>query len=181
MVSKAARRYANALLVTAIEQDILEKVKEDTDLIRGTIKASSELRLFLRSPIVKPEMKRAALDEIFEGKIQQLTNNLIGILSEKGREDLLAGICDGFIDLYNKHHNILEVDVATAFELADDQQSSLLKELQAVTGKTVHLTVVKNEDLIGGLTVRIADTVIDGSARYKLNQLKEKFTTTAVV
>jgi F-type H+-transporting ATPase subunit delta len=180
MVSKAARRYANALLVTAIEQKNLEKVKEDVELIRDTVKASTDLKLFLRSPIVKHEVKRAALDEIFGGKIQQLTSNLIGILSEKGRENLLAGICQGFIDLYNIHHNILEIDVATAFELADDQQSSLHKKLESVTGKNVLMSITRNENLIGGLTVRIADTVIDGSARYQLNQLKEKFTTAVV-
>lgn len=180
MVSKAARRYANALLITAIEQKSLEKVKEDVELIRNTINGSSDLKLFLRSPIVKHEVKRAALDEIFGGKIQKLTSNLIGILSDKGREGLLSGICQGFIDLYNMHHNILEIDVATAFELADDQQSSLHKELESVTGKHVLMSITRNENLIGGLTVQIADTVIDGSARYQLNQLKEKFTTAVV-
>ncbi len=180
MVSKAARRYANALFISAVEQKAIEQIKKDIDLIRNTILSSSDLRLFLRSPIVKHEMKRAALDEIFGGKIQKLTGNLIGILSEKGREYLLAGICQGFIDLYNQHHNILEIDVTTAFELADDQQSSLLKELESVTGKNVSMSITQNEDLIGGLTVQIADVKIDGSARFQLNQLKNKFTTSVV-
>jgi F-type H+-transporting ATPase subunit delta len=177
MVLKAARRYASALLVTAIEQDILEEVKDDMLLIKQTVSDSSELRLFLRSPIIKKEFKKAALDEIFENKIQKLTSDLISILSQKGRENILMGITQSFGELYNGHHNIIEVDVRTAFELNKDQKSSLHKELESVTGKTVLMHIEKNEDLIGGLTVRIDDTVIDGSAKYKLNQLKEKFTT----
>lgn len=177
MVLKAARRYANALLVTAIEQEILEEIKGDMLLIKQTISDSSDLRLFLKSPIIKKEVKKAALDEIFGNKIQKLTSNLISILSVKGRENLLAGITQSFVELYNVHHNIIEVDVETAFELAQDQISRLHKELETVTGKTVLLKIQTNSDLIGGLTVRIADTVFDGSAKYKLNQLKEKFTT----
>jgi F-type H+-transporting ATPase subunit delta len=177
MVSKAARRYANALLITAIEQKILEEVKDDMQLIHKAIKESSELNLFLKSPIIKNHIKKSALDAIFNGKVQQLTMNLIEILSEKRRENLLFGISKGFVALYNLHHNIIEVDVETAFELDKDQKSSLVKELEAVTGKTIQMRIEKNKDLIGGLSVRIEDTVYDGSVKYKLNQLKRKFTT----
>lgn len=177
MVTKAARRYANALLVTAIEQNILEEVREDMQLIHQTIAGSSELSVFLKSPIIKNDVKKSALDVIFYDKVQQLTANLISILSDKSRESLLSGITEGFMELYNKHHNIIEVDVETAFELNDDQETSLKKELEAITGKTIKMRIEKNEDLIGGLSVRIEDTVYDGSAKYKLNQLKRKFTT----
>lgn len=177
MVTKAARRYANALLVTAIEQKILEEIREDMQLIHQTIAGSSELSVFLKSPIIKNDVKKSALGVIFNDKVQQLTANLISILSDKSRESLLYGITKGFMELYNQHHNIVEVDVETAFELNDAQETSLKKELEAMTGKTIKMRIEKNEDLIGGLSVRIEDTVYDGSAKYKLNQLKRKFTT----
>jgi F-type H+-transporting ATPase subunit delta len=177
MVSKAARRYANALLITAIEQDQLEEIREDMQLIHQTISDSSELSVFLKSPLIKNEVKKSALNAIFDEKIKNLTSNLISILSDKSRESLLFGISEGFMDLYNVHHNIIEVDVETAFELDEKQKKSLISELQDVTGKTIRMHIEKNEDLIGGLTVRIEDTVYDGSAKYKLNQLKQKFTT----
>lgn len=177
MVSKAARRYANALLTTAIEQNILEKIKDDMQLIHQAISDSSELKLFLKSPIIKNDVKKSAMDAIFKGKIEELTFGLISIVSQKRREDLLYGISEGFMDLYNLHHGILEVDVTTAFELDKNQQASLVKELESLTGKTIQMSIIKNEDLIGGLSVRIEDTVYDGSVKYKLNQLKRKFTT----
>ena len=177
MVIKAARRYANALLVTALEQNNLDEIKDDMLLIKQTISDSSELSLFLKSPIIKKEIKKATLEAIFEDKIQKLTSNLITILSDKGRENLLHGITLSFMELYNKHENIIEVDVKTAFELVADQEEELKKKLESVTGKTVLMKTEVNDDLIGGLTVRIADTVIDGSVLHKLNQLKIKFTT----
>jgi F-type H+-transporting ATPase subunit delta len=177
MVIKAARRYANAMLVTAVEQKILESIKDDMLLIKQTISDSSELSLFLKSPIIKKEVKLSALEAIFEGKIETLTSNLITILSNKGREYLLHGITLSFMELYYEHENIIEVNVNSAFELTEDEQASLKKKLEDATGKSVLMNIIINEDLIGGLTVRIADTVIDGSVKHKLNQLKIKFTT----
>ncbi|MEX0904318.1 MAG: ATP synthase F1 subunit delta [Balneolaceae bacterium] len=175
MVSKAARRYAHAFLETAIEQGSLEKVREDMLFIQNTIGDSSELKIFLRSPVVKKSVKKSALEAIFSGKVQQLTMDLISILSEKGREDLLYEICDGFFDQYNVHHGIIEVDVQTAFDLKSNEKDSLQKILEKNTGKKVQMDITVDESLIGGLTVRIDDTVIDGSVKYKLSQLKDKF------
>jgi len=177
MVSKAARRYANALLITAIEQELLEEIREDMQLIHETISDSAELSLFLESPIIRNDVKKSALETIFNDKLRELTSSLISILLDKGRESLLFGITVGFMKLHNRHHNIIEVDVETAFELNDAQETSLKKELESVTGKTIKMRIEKNEDLIGGLSVRIEDTVYDGSVKHKLNQLKRKFTT----
>lgn len=176
MVSKASRRYAKALLATAIEQDNMEGVYEDILFLNNTLKESSELRAFLKSPVIKPEIKKSALDEIFKKHIQDLTSSLIDVLASKGREGHLQQITEGFLALYNEYHNILEVDVKTAFEFVNGQEDDLRKELEKMTGKSVRMSVAKQENLIGGLTVRIADTVYDGSAKYKLNQLKDKFT-----
>lgn len=180
MVSKAARRYANALLETAVGDSSLEQTKEDMLMIQNTLRNSEELRVFLRSPVIKKAVKKNALEAIFKDKIQEQTFSLIEILSEKGREDLLLEISTGFMDLYNEHHGIIEVDVQTAFDLTDDQKDSLQKTLEFTTGKKVQMNVTTNEDLIGGLTVRIDDTVINGSVKYKLRQLKDKFTAATV-
>lgn len=175
MVSKAARRYANAFLETALDQNSLEKTKEDMLFILKTVGDSNELRVFLRSPVIKKSVKKDALEAIFADKVQPLTMSLIHILSEKGREDLLYQISNGFLDRYNVHHGIIEVDVQTAFELTGEQKNSLQKSLESSTGKKVQMNITIDEDLIGGLTVRIDDTVVDGSVKYKLSQLKDKF------
>lgn len=180
MASKAAKRYANAYLETAMELKVLEKAKEDMLLIQKTFKSSPDLRLFLHSPIIRKEKKRAAIEAIFGDKIEDITNNLLNILSEKDREMLIEDITRHFIDLYNIHHGNINVSVYSAYKLDKKQENALVKKLEEVSGKNVLLDATIDESLLGGLKVRIDDTVIDGSVKYKLSQLKDKFTGAAV-
>lgn len=180
MSSKAARRYAYAFLETAKENNILEAVKDDVTLISDVLKASKDLRLFLRSPLVNKDHKRAALLEIFDKKVQLLTLQLMKLLTEKSRESLLEMIIRHFNDYYNDHHGIIEIDITSAYELDEKQVGTLIKQLETKTGKKVELNRQINSELIGGMLVRIDDTVIDGSVKHKLSQLKDRLTSTAV-
>lgn len=180
MSSKAAKRYANAFLETAIEMDLLDEAKEDILLIREIFNTSPDLRLFLKSPIIKKDKKKAALDSIFGDKVQDLTLNLLAVLSNKNREILLEDITSNFIDLYNLHHGIIEISVYSATELTKSQTDEIHKKLEEFTGKKVNLSLTVDEDLLGGLKVRIEDTVIDGTVKHKLSQLKDSFKEAAV-
>ncbi len=180
MIAKAATRYANAFIKSAIEQDKLEKARTDILLIQDVLQNSSDLRLFLKSPLIKKEVKTSALLEVFKGKLDELTISLLQLVSEKGREELLFDITVSLVDLYNKHMGIIDVHITTSLALDKKQTNSLQNKLEAETGKKVNLHTSVDKKLIGGLQVRIDDTVIDGSVKYKLNQLKEKFTAGAV-
>lgn len=180
MASMAAKRYANAYLETAIELKVLEKAKEDMLLIQNTFRSSPDLRVFLHSPVIKKEKKRAAIEAIFADKIQDITTNLLNIILDKDREMLLEDITRYFIDLYNVHHGNLNVSVTSAYSLGKKQINALVKKLEEVSGKNILLDTTIDESLIGGLKVRIDDTVIDGSVKYKLSQLKDRFTGAAV-
>ncbi len=93
---------------------------------------------------------------------------------------LLEDITRYFIDLYNVHHGNLNVSVTSAYSLGKKQINALVKKLEEVSGKNILLDTTIDESLIGGLKVRIDDTVIDGSVKYKLSQLKDRFTGAAV-
>jgi len=180
MASKAAKRYANAYLETALELKVLEKAKEDMLLIQETYKSSPDLRIFLRSPVIKKDKKRAVIEAIFSDKVQDITNNLLKILSDKDREMLIEDITGFFMDLYNIHHGNIKVSVSSAYKLDKKQEKALINKLEDVSGKNVLLHTTIDESLLGGLKVRIDDTVIDGSVKYKLSQIKDKFTGAAV-
>jgi len=180
MASKAAKRYANAYLETAIELKALEKAKDDMLLIQNTFKSSPDLRVFLHSPVIKKTKKRAALEAIFSDKIQDVTNNFLNIILEKDREMLIEDISKHFIDLYNVHHGNINVSVSSAFKLDKNQINALTKKLEEISGKNILLDTTIDKSLLGGLTVRIDDTVIDGSVKYKLSQLKNRFTGAAI-
>jgi len=180
MSTKATKRYATAFLGLAIEENILEKTKEDMLLIKNTIDASSELQLFLKNPIIKKGQKKEAVQKIFKDKIQDITFELYNLLARKDRESLLEDISNKFLELYNQHQGIIKVGVTSASKLEDSQLKALQKNIEKTTGKSVEFQTEVKEDLIGGLKIRLEDTVVDGSVKFKLSQLKDRLTSTAI-
>lgn len=180
IIPKAARRYAKALLEVALDQNILDEIYNDMSLVSNTISSSKELELFLKSPIIKQNKKQNALKEIFSDKINKISNTYFEIILQKGREDLIFGISNAFIEAYKKHQGIIDVEVTSAFDMSDKEIKSLKKTLEKKTGKTVLLSCKVDSSLIGGITIKIDDTVTDGSVKHKLDNLEELFYNNAV-
>lgn len=180
MSTKAAKRYANAFLEVAIENDILEEAREDMLLIKNTIDASSDLRVFLKNPIIKKDQKKEVVQKIFKGKLQDLTFELNNLLTRKDRESLLEEISNKFIELYNQYQGIIKVGVTSARKLEEAQLKALKKKIEQTTGKKVEFSTEVEEELMGGLKIRIDDTVVDGSVKFKLSQLKDRLTSTVI-
>jgi F-type H+-transporting ATPase subunit delta len=146
--SKAAKRYAKALLTLSQEQDSLEEVLKDIKTIHDTIKGSRDLQVMLKSPIVKPSDKTIILGEIFSKRIGTLAMQFLLLVAEKERSALLPLITEAFFSLYNEAVGIIEVTLKSAYSLE----------------------VVPS--LLGGITIQMEDTVIDGSVLHKLNELE---------
>lgn len=180
-ITKAARRYATALLEVAKDIGQVDAILEDVKFIDATIEGSKELQMFLKSPIVKYDDKMQALDEIFGGRLQQdTTARFIRLLAKKERVNLLLQISKAFFEKYNQYAGIIEVDVYTAKELTDKQKSALHKALEDKTSKKVEMSVNLDASLKGGIAVRIDDTVIDGTVKHKLQELEDQFMNTAI-
>lgn len=174
MITKAARRYASALLQLGKERQEVESILSDIELIKSTLDDSRDLQVFLQSPVIKFDDKTEALEKIFGDEVGEVISKFIALLARKNRLQLLPQIVGAFIQEYNKYAGIIEIEVSSASEL-DEQQVSRLKEaLEGKTGKKVKLDVKQNKSLKGGIAVRIEDTVIDGTIKHKLEQLSEK-------
>lgn len=178
-VTKAARRYASALLELAKERDEVEDILEDMNFIKNTLDDSNELVLFLRSPIVKFDDKQAVLNKLFGDEVQESTGKFLELLARKNRVNMLHEVSEAFLKLYNKHAGIIEVEVSVASELDDSQRKALHEQLEMRTSKKVDLTIHIDESLKGGMAVRIDDTVIDGTIKHKLQELEEQLLATA--
>ncbi len=178
--TKAARRYSAALLGYALETDSLESVLKDVQHVDETIRQSRELLLFLRNPIVKPAKKSDVLKELFGKNVSEQMNSMFGLIAEKSRFDLLPGITHAFIEAYRKHKGIIVAEVFYA-DMPDEKQfEAIRKAIAARTGKTVELVSKHKPDLVGGLVVKIDDTVIDGSVKHSLEQLEHLFLKAAI-
>lgn len=179
LVSKAARRYATALLELAKEQDAVEQTLEDVLFIKNTMKDSRDLVVFLKSPIIKPDKKVAALKAIFEGKVSEMTYKYISLIARKNRQNMLDQIVSAFVDKYNEYAGIIAAEVFTAKKLDEKQLAKVQQELEKFTNKKVNITTTVQENLKGGMAVKIADTVIDGTVKHKLEQLEDEFLSSA--
>lgn len=176
----AARRYANGLLQVGLETGQLQALRSDMQYIRDAVESEPMLQKILKSPIVSEDKKRSIVQEVLQGKVTDTTFKLIDILAKKNRFGLLYMVATSFRDCYNQHAGILEITISTAYELEKKQVEDMVKVMERTTGKTIHYTIKTDSSLIGGVTIKYGDTVIDGSVRNKLERLTELLQVSAV-
>jgi F-type H+-transporting ATPase subunit delta len=172
VVSKAAKRYASALLSLAVESKQVEAVLKDVESIASTIATSRELLLFLRSPIIRRDRKRATLKAVFEGRLTTLTMAFLDQLCKRNRESDLQSICVSFKDQFDAWAGIERVTVTSAFPLESKQIESVKASLKTFVNRNIVINQVIDDQLIGGIQIKIADTVYDGSVRAQLNKME---------
>lgn len=175
--SQSARRYAKSLLEFAIERNELEAVAADMELISTTCENSKDLRLMLKSPIIKAEKKLAVLQKVFSGEIGSITLNFLELIARKQRESILPGIALAFINAYRDHIGIVSAEITSAVPLTDDERQkavAIVKEL----GKEVELIEKIDKDIIGGFIIRVGDKQYDASVKSRIKALKTTFLNT---
>jgi len=179
-LTKAARRYATALLELAQERNELDDILEDIKFIDNTLEGSRELVLFLKSPIIKYDDKINVLNELFSSEVKEATKLFMNLLVKKERVNLLDQITKAFIEKYKQLAGIITVEVYVAHELSDEQREALHNQLEEKTQKKVDMNITQDESLRGGMAVRIDDTVIDGTVKHKLEELEESLLATTL-
>ena len=171
MSSRAAIRYAKAVLDQANHANISEVVFGDMKSIQATLAGSKELRVVLQSPVVKAEDKKQALLQIFE-KNSDVTKALIQILTSNKRINLLGGVALAYVDLYNDSKGVKTATVITAVTLTPEIEAKVLSKLKEMTGSdniTINNTI--DEHIIGGFILRVGDLQYNASIANQLGNL----------
>lgn len=175
MSSRAAIRYAKAVLDQANHANISEVVFGDMKSIQATLAGSKELRVVLQSPVVKAEDKKQALIQIFE-KNSDVTKGLIQILTSNKRINLLGGVALAYVDLYNDSKGVKTATVITAVTLTPEIEAKVLSKLKEMTDSdniTINNTI--DEHIIGGFILRVGDLQYNASIANQLGNLKREF------
>jgi F-type H+-transporting ATPase subunit delta len=167
----AARRYAKGLLQVAIDNDSTDQILADIYLIKSVFEENASLKKMIISPVIKDAKKKEIIDEIFSKHISDITAKLLDVLESKSRLPLLYHITVAFEKLYNQYAGIIEIQISTAFDLDKSQIDNLIQGFETKVGLKVKSTLSKDKSLIGGITVKYGDTVVDGSIKNKLEQL----------
>jgi F-type H+-transporting ATPase subunit delta len=138
----------------------------------AAVAADARVRAAIKDPNL-PDAKIAGLFiSILAGKLTGDAENLVRVLAENGRLELLPEIRAQYEALRNDREGIVEAEVQSAFDLSDAQVKDLVSRLEKKTGRKVRAKVTLDKELIGGIRVVIGDKVIDGSARAQLGALE---------
>ncbi|MCM4167941.1 ATP synthase subunit delta, sodium ion specific [Arenibacter antarcticus] len=173
--SRAAVRYAKAILDMAVENKSTEGVENDMRKIVTTISGSPELRDMLGSPILKGELKKNALSAIFEGSTS-VTEGLLTVLVDNKRISILNDVAEKFIILNEARKGQGIAIVTTAVPLTEELEKKILSKVVQITGNESTIENKVDESIIGGFILRVGDMQYDASISNKLDNLKREFT-----
>lgn len=173
MGSRAAIRYAKAILETAQEAGNATQVSEDMALIAKTIDENSELQSFIVSPDVKAEVKKSALEEVFAAS-QDTTKGLFRLLLENKRFPILEQIAIQFGILFDEVNNREEAVVTTAFPITPELEAKVLEKAKMISSKELILKNIVDPAIIGGFILRIGDKQLNASVAQSLTTLKRE-------
>jgi len=171
---KIAVRYAKALLLSAIENNLLEPIKVDVLLISEVVKGNELFRNFLYSPVSKPSDRSRLLTIAFgEGRVQNITLNFLGILVQNNRIQYIEAIVRVFFSLYRKNKGIKSATLVTAEDLNLEYQKRFQTVLNAIYKAEIELSITTDSSLIGGFVLTVEDQQYDASISKKLQKMRK--------
>lgn len=164
-----ARPYADAAFRTAIEQGALPTWSDALQRLSAVIASP------LSSKVVgNPNLSAQAVADVVADVAGQLSNeqrNFVTLLAQNDRLSVLPDIAVQFAALRHTHEKVVDAHVTSAFALTDAQAAEIRATLQTKYGRAVELSVAVDPELIGGVSIRVGDEVMDASVRGKLAQL----------
>jgi len=173
-MSRAAIRYAKAILDIAQTSGNADAVKKDMNSIVSAITESSELKHFLTSPIIKIEYKKSALSEIFSS-IQAETESLFDLLFENKRYEILDEIAIQYNRLYDESKGVEVAKVTTALPITPELEKKVLAKIAEFSNKKITINNIVDPEIIGGFILRVGDQQYNASVASKLSELKREF------
>jgi len=168
-------QYANALADIAMEQGAVEPAARQLQEFSAAYMESPELQNYLDSPAISPENKRAVLEKIAARMgASKVVRNFLFVVSDHGRSRDFPQIADSFQDVVRERQGIADAKIFSAVRLSEGQKTELTQKLAQLTGKTVDPNYFIDPELLGGVLVRVGDTIYDGSLRNRLQQMQAK-------
>jgi F-type H+-transporting ATPase subunit delta len=171
---KVARRYAGALFNAAQKMSRVDAVQKDLDQLVVLWDTTPALARSLESPLIPADKKHAVIDQVFGKDMDALTCSFLHLLIAKRREDILRTVEEEFQLLSDEDRGLIRAAATVAAPLTEADRAALVDGLRSRTGKQIELDVRVDPVILGGVVVRMQDSVIDGSVRGALERLREQ-------
>ena len=166
--------YAKSILELANERNQAQEFGQELSAIGELIRQNPSFAHYLADPGIGASERTATLDRLFRGKAAPLVMNLMGVLNNRGRLNLLGAVADAYADLLDEQLGNVEVDVTVAQRLDPSQLEQVRQRVSAALGKNAIVHQYVDENIIGGLVLRVEDRLIDASVRSQLDAMRQR-------
>ena len=171
--TRAAIRYAKAILDLANSKGVAEAVNNDMKSIASTIESNLELSTFIQNPTTKVEVKESALLEVF-ANVNGVTKGLFHLLFENKRFEILEGISLEYKRLFDESNGVEVAKVTTAIPMDAALEAKVLAKVSTLSDKKITIENIVDPSIIGGFILRIGDQQYNASVANRLQVLKRE-------
>jgi F-type H+-transporting ATPase subunit delta len=175
MGGSIARRYAKALFGLGVDEGTYERFGQELDQLARAYDGSSDLRLALENPVIKPSEKQMILRAILPRVAPSLpVQRFAQLLLGRGRITHLASIARAYRELADARAGQVRATVTSAAPLAAGDLDRVRRALEKRTGRKVMIQTAVDPNLIGGIVALVGDLVLDGSVRTQLDEMRRR-------
>jgi F-type H+-transporting ATPase subunit delta len=171
-MEEIAQVYARALFEVASEHGKLDLVREQLGQFAAALNDNGDLRVFFFSPYFSTEEKKDGLHRALEGADPAIVNFLETLL-ERHRMPVIFRIRDAYERLWDEENRLLPVEVTSAVGLDDATVRSIGERIGEQTGQRVELTSKVDPSILGGIVLRVGNSILDASIKHRLDQLRK--------
>lgn len=171
--TRAAIRYAKAILDLANSKGVAEAVNNDMKSIASAIETNTELSTFIQNPTTKVEVKESALLEVF-ADVNGVTKGLFHLLFENKRFEILEAIALEYKNLFDESNGVEVAKVTTAIPMDAALEAKVLAKVATLSDKKITIENIVDPSIIGGFILRIGDQQYNASVANRLQVLKRE-------
>jgi F-type H+-transporting ATPase subunit delta len=175
-MEEIAAVYARSLFEVASEQDKLDVVKQQLGEFADALDATRELQVFLFSPYFSTKEKLDGLDRAVTDADPVIVN-FLKLLVENHRMPVIFRTRRAYDALWEQEKRLLPVHVTSAIELDKKTVSQIGEQIEQQTGQKVELSSEVDPEILGGIVVRVGNSILDASVRARLEQLRKQVAT----
>jgi ATP synthase F1 delta subunit len=172
-MQEIANVYARALFEAARDKDALDTAHEQLAQFTDALADSQDLQVFFYSPYFSVDEQKQGLAQALSGA-DPLIENFLDMLIENRRMPVLAATRTRFEELWEHENRLIPVEVTSAIELDEQTVGDIGKRIGEQTGHKVQLTSRVDPDIIGGIVLRVGNSILDASIRNRLDQLRKE-------
>lgn len=172
MEAQVAGRYAEAVFGVLQERGLLDQGLDDLRRAARILEAAPDLRVALQHPELPALAKRQLLEQVLAGEVSPAILDFLSLLAGRRRFTLLPYVIPALQRLADDARHLLPVQATSAVALTDDEQARLSVALARRTGRRIRLSTRVDPEVVAGVRLRLDDSVIDGTARWRLEEMR---------